>query len=322
MYLSLEKLKKYFYFNSLIVGAFFSIIFKSEMIDAEIVDRVIASIDGDPVTEEEIREIIASQVLLSSDDSTTMAQELDPLIIKEGIISLLFEKEARRMNIVVSNEDINAYVNQVEQANKADKGSLIDALKEKGISFEAYRKKIRSEMLRSKILSAELRPKIQVTDEEIDEYIGAPVSPEEVDENKNTFSLVRVTFTDTSYQKNENARSVLEEMRSIIKEQKKCTGISSMGGFCEDFGEVEINELKKDLQVLLDKKSFYDPSQIIEDENGLAFYLKGQKNFVKRKSQVKEEIRQKLFQERFMEAAETYLKKDLFDRYHVEIHDL
>jgi peptidyl-prolyl cis-trans isomerase SurA len=322
MYLSVEKLKQYFLFNAFVVGVFLSPFLKADIINAEIVDRVIASIDGDPVTEEEVREVIASQVLLSADDSTIMEQELDPQIIKEGIISVLFEKEARRMNISVSNEDIDAYVNQVEQANNADQGSLLGALDEKGISFEAYRKKIRSEMLRSKVLSAELRPKIQVTDEEIDEYIGSPVDSEEVVENKNTFSLVRVTFTDASNQNDENARSRLEEMRNVIKEQKKCTGISAMGGFCEDFGEVEMNELKKNLQDLLNKKSFYDPSEIIEDENGLAFYLKGQKNFVKGKSQVKEEIRQKLFQERFMEAAEIYLKKDLFDRYHVEIHDL
>lgn len=288
--------------------------------EGEVIDRIVASIDGDPVTEDELRDIIAAQLMMSQSEGKQDLSKLDPKVIKEGIITILFDKEAKRLGVRVTPEDLNAYVQQVEQANDAGEGSLIAALEEKGVSFEMYKKKVSSEMIRSRVLSAELRPKIQVSDEEVDEYVGKSSSESSDMVDKDLFTLLQVTFIDVSKGQADNADDQLENMRKAIRETKSCASLSDLGGYCENLGQVKLKDLKEDLQELLKGKSNYQPSDVVTAGTTKAFYLMAPQSYSKETSQVREDVRQRLFQERFMAAAEKYLKEELFNRYHVEIH--
>ncbi len=291
-------------------------------ISSEVVDRIIASIDGDPLTEEELREVIRTQFFTGRPQEVDVSKKLDEGLLKEAIITLLFEREAKRLNIRVTPDDISSYISQVERANNAGEGSLLAALEEQGISYDMYKKKVQGEMLRSRVLAAELRSKIQVSDEEIDEYIGRS-DPEESDNSKkDAFSLIKVSFVNRLKNEEKGAEVELEKIREMLRETKSCSSISSLGGLCENLGQVQFADLKSDLQEVLKDKSYYDPSPVITQASEMVFFVKAPRTFSKEKSQVKEDVRQKLFQERFQEAAERYLKEDLFSKYHVEIHGL
>jgi peptidyl-prolyl cis-trans isomerase SurA len=289
--------------------------------NAEVIDRVLASIDGDPVTEDEIREILTIYFFSEGKSGSETLKDMDESLLKEALIGMLFEREAKRLNLKVSIDDINSYISQVERANNAQEGSLMVALEEQGISFEMYQKKVRSEMLRSKVLTAELRSKIQVSDEEVDEYIGRSSEEENGIEQKDVFSLMRVSFINRLQNEEADAKERMEEIRNTLFETKSCASISKSGALCENLGPVKLADLKNDLQDMLRKKSIYEPAEIITQGDEVVFYFKAPKTYSKEKSQVKEEIRQKLFQDRFQEAAEKYLKEDIFTRYHVEIHE-
>lgn len=313
-------MKSIFYF---ILFSF--IILRTLSLGAEVIDKIVASIDGDPVTEDEVRSILSLELDskptndLSNDSNSK--ENLNKQLLKEAIITMLFEREAKRLQLNISPEEVSRYIAQVEQANNAEEGTLLNALREQGISFDSYERKIRNEMLRSKVLTAELRNRIQITDEEIDEYLGIDASSEESDSNDNVFSLVMVSFINRLKNQEDDAKSTIDTMRKLINETKSCSSISSHGGFCENLGELEFKDLKSDLQELLKSKSNFEASDIIESNSEYVFYFKAPKSFTKENSKIKEEIRQKLYQNRFQQEAEKYLKEDLFNKYHVEFHE-
>ncbi|HMO18434.1 MAG TPA: SurA N-terminal domain-containing protein [Oligoflexia bacterium] len=315
----------------------FSFAVYSKFVFAEIIDRVVANIDGEPVTEAEIRELISPLLLLSGAISENVEGDksfnespsgsksglgmLSPDIMKEAIMLLLFEKEAAKIGLSISDDDISSYIAQVEASNNAEPGSLHSALKEQGITLEAYRAKIRSEMLRSRVLSVELRSRIQISDQEVDEYLKGANSDDKQESVKGEFSLIKVSFIDSadSSLDQDNSREKMEMARATIRQEKSCSGLHSAGVFCENLGVVNFDDLKEDLQKLVSNSSEFVPSEIVND-SGMAFYFRGPVRFSRENSRIRDEIKQKLFQEKFQEAAEKYLKEDIFNKYHVEIY--
>jgi hypothetical protein len=315
--LSIRKMRVLFF---LAIFSILSLLDSSQLAFAEIIDRIVASIDGDPVTEEEIREIVDQVLSLNSNTlskaDTENPKKLNPELIKEALVVLLFEKEASKMGVSISGQELEAYIQQVEQANNAQPGTLKSTLEEQGIPLDSYLAKIRSEMLRSKVLSAELRSKIQVSDEEVDEFIGTTKNNNEEVSDTNEFSLIKVSLISNSAEE-----SNLNPVRDKIKEEKSCSGLSSMGVLCENLGIVSIENLKSHLQDALEGRSEFEPSEIVKEGESFEFYFKAPRNFSRENSAVKEEVRQRLFQEKFQVAAEKYLKEGLFNKYSIEIHD-
>jgi peptidyl-prolyl cis-trans isomerase SurA len=128
---------------------------------AEVVNRIVATVDGDPITQRELDRYSAER------------QQLD-LGSKELLESLitdkLLQKEATSAGIVVKDEDIDAYIQQVKDRNHLDDARFEQAITAQGLTIPQYRDKIRGEIQKSMLVNREVRGRVIVSDEEVDRY--------------------------------------------------------------------------------------------------------------------------------------------------------
>jgi len=138
---------------------------------AAVVNRVIATVDGEPITAHQLDQFIRANSRgvdpekLSDSDR---ARALDMLIIDQ-----LIQAESNSMGIKASKEDVDHYVEQIKEKNKLDDAGLDAALNAQGLTREQYREQVRKEIEKNQLLSRQIRSRVNITPEEIERYYKA-----------------------------------------------------------------------------------------------------------------------------------------------------
>jgi peptidyl-prolyl cis-trans isomerase SurA len=129
---------------------------------AEVVNKIVALVDGDPITAHEVRRYGEERRAANA----PYDQLLDAVITEK-----LIEKEIASRKIVAKKEDVDKYLQDVMVKNKLTEDQFQKALKQQGTSLEDYRKRIKGEMERSALVGQSLREEPpEVTDADIERY--------------------------------------------------------------------------------------------------------------------------------------------------------
>ena len=139
---------------------------------AQQVDKVVASVDGEPITMHEVRTFAESAgKTLPDGDPTT-----DPTF-KEGLKGLIAEKlldqEKRKYEDKVEEAQIDKYIADVEQERGITDDQLKHSLLQNGVSWEDFRKRARTELEKAMMLNEELRQRVTIPPEQIQAYYDA-----------------------------------------------------------------------------------------------------------------------------------------------------
>ncbi len=133
---------------------------------AVVVNRILATIDGQPLTLFELQRFTQS--------TPPMARTAEPQAMLDALLtSRLIELEIEKKGIVVSDAEIDNYINQIRQQNQITEEQLSQALAAQGLTREAYRVQIRQELERAQLINREIRGKVNVTPEEVERYYEA-----------------------------------------------------------------------------------------------------------------------------------------------------
>jgi len=127
-----------------------------------VVDEVVASIQGEPVLESELR--TASGVQGEPTANNTPRKRL--------LLEMLLEKEAERLGVVVDQNMIETYLSEVKRQNGVDGEQFIELLAAQGYTLDNYRKVVKKEIERTRIYALEVRPEVEVSEAEIDAYLA------------------------------------------------------------------------------------------------------------------------------------------------------
>jgi peptidyl-prolyl cis-trans isomerase SurA len=151
----------------------------------EIVDRVIAVVNDDVITQYELEntvELILKRYEQSipPGDRERVAGEARKALLDRMIDDLLLRQEAKRLGITVREEEVTLTIQENLKRRKMSIEDLQQALIKEGNSYERYRESTRSDLIKMRIMQREIRPRISVTNEEIgafyqehrDEYEG------------------------------------------------------------------------------------------------------------------------------------------------------
>ena len=129
---------------------------------AEVVNKIVALVDGDPITAHEVRRYGEERRA----NNAPYDQLLDAVITEK-----LIEKEIASRKIVAKREDIDRYINETMTKNKMNEEQFNKALKDQGSSLDEYRKRIKNEMERTQLVGQEMRGEApEVTDADIERY--------------------------------------------------------------------------------------------------------------------------------------------------------
>ena len=151
----------------------------------EIVDRVIAVVNDDVITQYELEntvELILKRYEQSipPGDRERVAAEARKALLDRLIDDLILRQEAKRLGITVREEEVNLTIQENLKRRKMSIEDLQQVLIKEGNSYERYREATRSDLIKMRIMQREIRPRISVTNEEIgafyqehrDEYEG------------------------------------------------------------------------------------------------------------------------------------------------------
>jgi len=172
---------------------------------AVVVDRIVATVDGEPITSYQVDTFIRSNVRGADPSQISEAdrKKVLDLLINDMIVDL----ESAKLGVGASNDEVNAYIEQIKKQNNLDDAKLAAALEQQGMTIETYRKQVAKEIQRSQLLARNVRSKVSVTPEEIQRYY---------DEHKDQFSeadavTVRQIFFAVPQQGGEQAMQQLSD---------------------------------------------------------------------------------------------------------------
>lgn len=156
--------------------ALFAVVFVlSASLKAEVIDRVIAVVNGKPVTLSEFneREAPLSRQISESYSGADREKRLSDLkkkVMDSLIEDLLLEQEAERSGMKVSDRDIDDAIDDVKKQNNLNDETLRAALKREGLTYEAYRVQVKKQIEKSRVIGQQVRSKVNVTEKDLVDY--------------------------------------------------------------------------------------------------------------------------------------------------------
>lgn len=139
----------------------------------ETLDRVVAVVNDGVVTESELnaevrdvtRRLRAQQVNLPSDD-VMRSQVLERLVLET-----IQQQRADHAGIIVSDEQVNAALQDIARRNNVKFDQLPEKLAEEGIVYADFRNNLRREIQRQMLRSRDVVQRINISPRELDHYI-------------------------------------------------------------------------------------------------------------------------------------------------------
>lgn len=139
---------------------------------AAIVDRVIASVNGEIITLKELEKKMQS--LMKNPNAPKTEAEIESArqqILQAMIDRILIKNEAQRLELTVSEDEIDDALERVLQGNKITMEEFKRELAAEGSTVADIRREIALELMKAKIIQREIRARVVVTDEDIDRFL-------------------------------------------------------------------------------------------------------------------------------------------------------
>lgn len=144
----------------------------------KIVDGVVAVVDNQAVTFSEVRKAASEALSVDAGEADSiLREEKDPAKVKGWISplvdSLLVRRELSKAGQAVTEADLDRVVASIRAQNRLDEAAFRKALEGEGMTYDAYRARLRWQLERSALLRARKGKEISVTDEEAREWFFA-----------------------------------------------------------------------------------------------------------------------------------------------------
>ncbi len=141
----------------------------------EVVDRVAATVDGEVVTLSDLEERAGSEWERvqklppgkERDDARAAAlrRALDSVVAEK-----LLAKQAKELQLEVTEQQIDAAVQDIKNRNKFDDEQLDKALSDQGLDRKTFREQVRRELETYQVLQYKVRGRVKLSDEEVRNY--------------------------------------------------------------------------------------------------------------------------------------------------------
>jgi peptidyl-prolyl cis-trans isomerase SurA len=296
------------------ISAFFIILINISILRAKIIDRVVAVVNDDIITLSELNK--ASSQFLNDKNLNEFNKRIIKLKVLNELIDMkLLEQEAEKLNIEVSNREIDEWIEETKKRNSLDQEALEKAVKKEGLTFREYKEKVKENILRIKLMNRKIKPNIDIDDERLKSYylenIDKYSHPERV--------KVKAIFLSLPKKKNkkdiEEVRTRAYEILNKIEEGKSFESMAVKysespsakdGG---DMGYFKIDDINPGFKKILNGMKPGEVSEPFMTENG--FYIiklvkiekKGHRDF----KEVKDEIYRAIINEESEKAFKKWL---------------
>ncbi|MFQ5667541.1 MAG: peptidylprolyl isomerase [Candidatus Binatia bacterium] len=290
---------------------------------AVLVDKILATVDGEPITLHELKKFAAHNVrgrrLRAAPDQATLLEGL--------ITDKIIQKEASDKGIVVRDQDIDHYIDGVKKRNHLTDDQLAEALKAQGLTLETYRRQVREEIQKAQLIEREIRGKVNVTPEEVQRYYKAHLAdystPGRLQVAHILFRLDPDAPAATVAAVTAKAQAVRARIArgADFAEMAKQYSQDPSGKNGGDLGWFKQGELLDDLEAVANKLDVGAVSEPVRTAVGLHIIKLEAREAPAHEdlATLADAIKQKLYNAALEERFQKWLSEDLRARHHVEI---
>lgn len=298
---------------------------------AEILDRVVATVNDGTITLSDLEEAVelfehqmrqANQQPLSTQDK----KSLERRVLEDLIDKNLIESFAKKSGIEVGEDEIDRAIEEVLARAHITEAELKEALKEDGLRYDEYRGQIRDQIMKAKMVQREIRARVNITDEQIEEYYLDHLEEFRAEEG---VVLLHILFPLPSSPSPEEVLSSLEEASRVREEILQGTpfqeaarkyskdATAAQGGWLGFFRKGSLSpEMESGIQGLQEGEI----SEPIRTPLGIHLLMVQERTSgdIRPLERVKESIREKLFEEAAERQFEDW-RKELRKNAHIEV---
>jgi parvulin-like peptidyl-prolyl isomerase len=152
------------------------------------VERVVAVVDGDVILSSELEERVAPVLTalaqedggrgedgLPAPDKEQRAAQIRQEALDRMVDEELLMAQARQLKLTVTGADVDKAIDEVKKNNHLGDDQLIEALRQQGYTYASYRQDLRRQIIRLKVLQVAVRPRVSVSDEEVQTFYNDSV---------------------------------------------------------------------------------------------------------------------------------------------------
>ena len=287
---------------------------------AEIADRIVATIDGEPITAHEVRKYAGERGL----GDVREDRVLDALITEK-----LLEMEIKEQGIAAHDDEIDRYVEEIRNRNGVDEEKFTKILAEQGMTLAMYRTKVKNEIEKAQLVNREIRQRVNVSPEEIRRWYdghGDDYATAERVKVRDIFFALDDATDDAAV---DHVRAKATEVRALAAGGRDFGSLAKQ--FSEGPGAEKGGELgtfaRGDMDAELEKAAFaLEPGKVsepIRTASGFHVIRVDERIAAGRRplEEVKDEIRESLYNEALEQRFQNWLSRELRERHHVEVLD-
>ena len=128
------------------------------------VNRVVATVDGQPITAHQLDSFIRAA---GQADPATLGEVERRRALDTLINDMIVQSETENMGMAPSADEIDEYIEQIKKRNNLDDEQLNRALEQQGLTRERYREQVGREIQRSALLARKVKGTVTVTPEDV-----------------------------------------------------------------------------------------------------------------------------------------------------------
>ncbi len=322
------------YLSTILLIVFLCLL-KPLFVFAEVVDKVVAVVNDEVITLSELEE--ETSMMFRSMTQNNPGEPIADTLEKARKLSLdgmierrLIKQKAKKYNVTVSDEDVDAAYERVRNGMSLSPSEFKEKLERSGLTDAAYRSKLKAQILQSRLLSYDVRSKIVVTDDMVLDYYDENYTS---NVDKGSYYLLQIgckwnPTNDPEKLKSEK-QAVRERTKRIFDLAKKGQDFKMLAEkFSElpsasdggDIGIFTLDEMAPAMRDAIRDLKPGDISEIIETSSSCQFFklLSGKESAIVVTAAfeaVKPEIREKLYEEKLKAAYTEWVKKLKEDAY-------
>jgi peptidyl-prolyl cis-trans isomerase SurA len=234
---------------------------------AEIIDRIVASVNGEIITLSEVNERV-EQIMENPQAAGQDPRALKSQVLNMMVNQILTEQAAENMGVSVSEKEVEDAIGRIAESNDMTVSQLNQEIRGQGATMDEFKRDIRSDLIRRRIMKYDLGAHIVVTDEDIARFLregGAAPTPQGFDpaaaaDITGRVHLRHIFLPFESQPTEADARALFEEGQRIVDEIKGGMDFQSAarryskspnaatGG---DLGTMDVQEMDRNVRAVL-----------------------------------------------------------------------
>jgi len=183
----------------------------------EVLDRIVAVVNGDIITMQEIDTRLKPVLKQNSAQSKTDINQIRRQILELLIERKLIEQESKKLGISVSEKEVDQAIERIKKLNSVTQEEFEANVDRMGMTIAMVRSDLYMQLSKMKLINREMRPRIIISDNQIEAYYRAHIE-EFQQENKVHLKNIQLQLPPNAseavvQQKLDHARKIIAEIK-------------------------------------------------------------------------------------------------------------